>query len=209
MKRLLSLLIILLFIGMSISSSTNALNNVKPSNRKILRIYVFGIVEDVYISNHTYHFEAGNFISIRHEITEHGSRFFWYTHHKNGFGLHISGWSIQFRGILKPHFVCGYLYHNHSEVSHVENKNDLHDSFGLGLYFSREFFIGKIKNITIEGNNYDIYALNLCRISVWWNNGSRGFQIEHARDDTCYRRFDYAFRGIIKPNFICGIGRYI
>ena len=194
---------------MSISSSTNALNNVKSSNSETFRIYVFGIIEDVYIGNDTYDFEAGNFISVRHVITEHGSRFFWYTHHKNGFGLNESGQGIQFCGILKPHFVCGYLYHNYSEVSHVENKNDLHDSSGLRLFFSREFFIGKIKNITIEGNDYNIYALNLWRIEVWWYNDSRGFQIDHARDDTCYYRFDYAFRGIIRPNFVCGIGRYI
>lgn len=191
---------------MSISSSTYALNNVKSSNGEIFRIYVFGIVEDVNVSNHGYGFEPGNFISVIHEITEQGSRFLRYTHHRNGFGLHVPRDGIQFRGILKPHFVCGYLDY-YSEVSHVENKNDLHDSLGLGFYFSKEFFIGEIENITIEGNDYIIDALNLWRIEVWWYNGSRGFGIDHARNDTSYHRFNYTFRGIIRPNFIFGIGR--
>jgi len=74
----------------------------------------------------------------------------------------------------------------------------------FGRHVHKIFLIGKIHNLTIDGNKYSFESINV-REFFYWRSSIRswGFSYEHLGN--CSFWFGgFSFRGILKPNFICG-----
>jgi hypothetical protein len=202
-------LILLLFFSMNMSSTTSMTVSNPVSTGLFFKIICFGSIGNITFNENLLYIECRNLIFIEY-FGSNESKFFGYYHvTRNLFVIYFYGMKFDFHGILKPHFICGYFIYNDSSKSFTTDGNLNQDAGRLGLYFEREFFIGSIKNLDVNGSDYSFDAVNLWRVGFWWDTGSRGFEIDHAKSDTTYCRFDYGFRGILKPDFICGIGRYI
>jgi hypothetical protein len=190
-------------------SNTPALSVSNPvSTGFFIKIICFGIISNITFNENSLEMECRNLLLIEYFGTDE-SKFFRYYHYTKDYSIHwVSISKFEFKGILKPHFICGYFYTDACS-SFAPDGNLNQDIDRLGLYFGREFFIGSIKNLDVNGSDYSFDAVNLWRFEFLWYNGSRGFEIDHAKSDSGYGRSSYAFRGILRPDFICGVGRHI
>lgn len=208
MKKIITIGVIILLFGITLPSGNSVTVSNSISTDLYCRIFCFGSIENIVFSDNLLDIYGKNLLCIEY-LTFNEFKSFSYGHFKNGMGIHHAIGKFDFHGILEQHFICGYFVLNNSEESFISQGVRNQYPIGLGVYFLRDFFIGEIANITIEGNDYVIDALNLWRYGIWWYNGSRGFEIDHARYGTRYCLFGYVIRGIIKPDFIFGIGRHI
>ena len=117
--------VIFLFIGISIIPITSSIDVVKerndldiadlkklnisttPFGRGVIKIYFIGRIHNLSINGDEYEFHSNNlrrFVYHRYSLRDWG---FSYAHHTN-IGYHISG--VNFRGILRPNFICGVFY---------------------------------------------------------------------------------------------------
>ena len=200
-------LILLLFFSMNMSN-TPALSVSNPvSTGFFVKIICFGIINNITFNENFLEMECKNLLCITYFGTNESKFFSYYHFTRNSFVGY--GLKFDFHGILKPHFICGYFIYNDASISFAPDGNLNKDIDSLGLFFARDFFIGSIKNLDVNGSDYSFDAVNLWRFGFMWDTGSRGFEIDHAKSDSSYSRFDYAFRGILRPDFICGVGRYI
>jgi hypothetical protein len=82
------------------------------------------------------------------------------------------------------------------------------------IVIHREYFLGSISNITVDGNNIYILSYNMRRLvikgdisgdipglwTLYWN-----LYYTHYNTDHTYFINSLYFRGILRPHFICGV----
>ena len=88
----------------------------------------------------------------------------------------------------------------------IEVKENNNNALSIRPPKHSAFFIGKIYNLTIEGDNYSFESNSIRTIHFdKYSFRSWRFSIEHLTGSfSCYMG-NAEFCGIIKPNFICGI----
>jgi hypothetical protein len=76
----------------------------------------------------------------------------------------------------------------------------------FGRYVRKIYFIGKIQNLTVQRNDYEFESNNIRKLE-YWRSGIRswGFSYDHYVDGYSCGIGGFNFRGILKPNFICGV----
>ncbi len=94
---------------------------------------------------------------------------------------------------------------NNSGVVNFQKLNTSDISFGR--YVRKIYFIGRIQNLTVQGNDYEFESHNIRKFEYWRSGIIRswGFSYDHFADNFIFGISGFNFRGILKPNFICGI----
>ena len=78
--------------------------------------------------------------------------------------------------------------------------------------FDRTFIIGKIEGLVVEDNYYSFWPVNILMIFIYISSHSQCVILEHIKIKDWgieLRIEDARFRGILKPNFICGVFCYL
>ena len=117
--------VIFLFIGISMIPITSSMDVVKEKNdldivnfkklnlsstpfgRSVWKIYFIGRIDNLSIIGDDYEFHSNNlrkFAYYRFSLRDWG---FEYYHHM---GIHVHVGGFDFRGILRPNFICGVFY---------------------------------------------------------------------------------------------------
>lgn len=218
MRKWLTVGIILLFVAIAFSSVTNARNEMIltkavtsgiSTEKSLTLVFCFGSIDNITFNEHMLSVISRNLICIQYDSFR-NSWGFSYSHYKYPFGFSYGLNSFVFHGTLKPHFICGYFISNTSSNAIAIDINSNQDIGKLGLFFSREIFLGNIENLVINGSDYRFDAVNLRYVDIWWDTGSRGIRLGHYLESSVsFFRNDYVLKGILRPDFICAIGRYI
>ena len=100
-----------------------------------------------------------------------------------------------------------------SSINNTTIENNLDDEIISNQYFGRwvyRFFLfGPIYNLTIDGDDYDFESNNLWGLKIERRWGTSGWEFDreifHRKNVHGSMGFGgFKFRGIIRPNFICG-----
>ena len=102
-----------------------------------------------------------------------------------------------------------------SSMDVVKEKNDLDivnfkklniSNTPFGRYVHKIYFFGRIHNLTIQDNHYEFESNNIRKLH-YWRSGIRswGFSYDHFVGNYHCHIGGFNFRGILRPNFICGV----
>ena len=93
-----------------------------------------------------------------------------------------------------------------TEVCGIDNSNINQKNVVTLNRPDRTFIIGKIKDLLIEDNHYSFLPVNILMIYIHITSHAQFIWISHIKEQGSKLGInDVKFRGILKPNFICGI----
>ena len=78
-----------------------------PFRRYVHKIYFFGRIDNLSINGDDYEFHSNNLRKFEYRRSSFRDWGFGYEHHTN---IHIGFSGFNFRGILRPDFICGVFY---------------------------------------------------------------------------------------------------
>jgi len=95
-----------------------------------------------------------------------------------------------------------YTIEKNDEI--VENFDTATTPFGGSV--RKIYFFGRIHNLTVEEDDYEFGSNNMRKFSYWrYGIRSWGVSYDHFRGGYHCGIGGYNFRGILRPNFICGV----
>lgn len=81
----------------------------------------------------------------------------------------------------------------------------LNNSEQLPRHVYRIYFLGKITNLSVDGDDYEFESNNIRKFRYWrFNFRCFGFEYEHFTGSYHQGIRGFRFRGILRPNFIFG-----
>jgi len=91
------------------------------------------------------------------------------------------------------------------------NNNELNEDFNqcneqFNSSVRKLYFLGRIQNLTVQGNDYEFKSNNM-RKFTYWRSGIRSWGVSYDHFVGAYSCHisGFNFRGILRPNFICGV----
>ena len=76
--------------------------------------------------------------------------------------------------------------------------------FGRSVH--KLYFFGRINNLTVQDNHYEFESNNMRKFTYWrYGIRSWGISYDHIRGNYHCGIGGFNFRGILRPNFICGV----
>jgi len=107
-------------------------------------------------------------------------------------------------GIGISPIACSMKYTIEKNDEIVENFDTATTPFGR--YVRKIYFFGRIHDLTVQDNHYEFESNNIRKLD-YWRSGIRswGISYDHFRGNCHFGIGGFNFRGILRPNFICGV----
>jgi len=92
---------------------------------------------------------------------------------------------------------------NDLDIVNFKKLNTSNTPFGRSVW--KIYFIGRIDNLSIIGDDYEFHSNNL-REFQYYRIDLRNWGIQYSHSTNCKIHVGgFDFRGILRPNFICGV----